>query len=197
MNPDDLDGEELDAWYRRSPADIEQARQSAAQQAYQQFFYGGTDDLGPDNSDQPPSGFGSPARSGSLRRVGYASAALANSTGASCPMCHGQVAIPPGPIQPVPRPEAPSLPSPWDAVFPGWPVLRDMLGNGGGSSKPPEPDRKQCEIQLQRDGQICARQPTARANAVCRGTAMDRYAHCRDTGEVDTPRLYTVPGYGR
>lgn len=38
INPADLDGEELDAWYRRSPDEIEAARQTAAQQAYDAFF---------------------------------------------------------------------------------------------------------------------------------------------------------------
>lgn len=40
MNPDALDGEEPDAWYRRSPDDIAQARQAAAQQQYNDFFGG-------------------------------------------------------------------------------------------------------------------------------------------------------------
>jgi hypothetical protein len=38
VNPDDLEGDELDAWYRRSPDQIEQERQARAQQAYNQFF---------------------------------------------------------------------------------------------------------------------------------------------------------------
>lgn len=60
-------------------------------------------------------------------------------------------------------------------------------------SKPPERDRKQCEIQDQRDRDICGRQPNNAAKGVCHGTASKRYAHCLRTGEVGEPDLFTVP----
>jgi hypothetical protein len=65
-------------------------------------------------------------------------------------------------------------------------MLRDFVG-GGGTSKPPEPDRKQCEMQEERDSQTCGSQPDSSVRAVCRQHAMTRYKHCRDTGEVDSP----------
>jgi hypothetical protein len=40
IGPENLEGDELIRWYRRSPADIEQARQAAAEKRYQDFFYG-------------------------------------------------------------------------------------------------------------------------------------------------------------
>jgi hypothetical protein len=194
VDPADLDGEDLTSWYLRSPDQIEQQRQAAAQQRYNDFFNG-------DGSDRQTAGVAPGSRASSLDQsvadsdmYGDGTAALQKAryvapagaaSGPTCATCHG------------PLPHLPPFPSGWDAAFPALPVLRDIIGGGGGSSKPPERDRKQCEIQQRRDGEICARQPTTRANAVCRGTAMDRYSHCLDTGEVDTPRLFTIPGYSR
>ena len=39
-DPAGLDGDALTKWYLRSPADIEQERQAASDQRYQDFFYG-------------------------------------------------------------------------------------------------------------------------------------------------------------
>jgi hypothetical protein len=38
VDPADLDGEDLTSWYLRSPQEIEQQRQAAAQQRYNDFF---------------------------------------------------------------------------------------------------------------------------------------------------------------
>jgi hypothetical protein len=200
VDPANLEGEDLTNWYLRSPQEIEQQRQASAQQRYQDFFYG-------DGADRRTANVATPSQTSSLARpvvdsgtyggrapvlqqASYVAPAGA-ADGPSCATCHG------APPPPIPVPHLPPFPSGWDAAFPTLPVLRDIIGGGGGSSKPPEHDRKQCEIQQRRDGEICARQPTSRANAVCRGTAMDRYSHCLDTGEVDTPRLFTNPGYSR
>jgi hypothetical protein len=57
---------------------------------------------------------------------------------------------------------------------------------------PPEPDRKQCEQQLQSDTDICGQQPNNASKGICREDAMKRYAHCRKTGAVNEPYLFTV-----
>lgn len=46
QDPTGLDGDELDRWYRRSPQDVEWARQAAANQRYDVFF-GGPDGAWP------------------------------------------------------------------------------------------------------------------------------------------------------
>jgi hypothetical protein len=53
VDPANLDGEELDRWYRRSPDEIERARQAAAQHAYDRFF-GQSADGGPSRSARSP-----------------------------------------------------------------------------------------------------------------------------------------------
>jgi hypothetical protein len=47
MDPASLDGDALTQWYLRSPEDIEQERQAASDQRYQDFF-GGSSDTDPD-----------------------------------------------------------------------------------------------------------------------------------------------------
>ncbi|THD80601.1 MAG: hypothetical protein E7812_07685 [Phenylobacterium sp.] len=191
VDPASLEGEDLTSWYLRSPEEIEQQRQAAAQQRYNAFFNGGRSSdppvggqADPDaySSDQPPAfGDASDGAAPGLQKASYVVPAGAASD-ASCPTCHAPLK----PYSPPPQPQWPSLPSGWNPVFPAWPMLRDIAG-GGGSSKPPEPDRKQCEMQEERDGQICGRQPESDVRAVCRQRAMVRYKHCRDTGEVDSP----------
>lgn len=44
---------------------------------------------------------------------------------------------------------------------------------------------------------ICAQQPNNASKGICREDAMKRYAHCRRTGEVGTPYLFTVGGMRR
>lgn len=43
IDPGDLEGDALTRWYLRSPAEIDQKRQSAAARRYQNFFYGPPD----------------------------------------------------------------------------------------------------------------------------------------------------------
>jgi hypothetical protein len=39
-DPESLEGDALRRWYLRSPAEVEQERQAAADRRYQDFFYG-------------------------------------------------------------------------------------------------------------------------------------------------------------
>lgn len=54
IDPARLEGDDLRRWYMRSPADIEQERQKAAAQRYQDFFGAGPDEPEPDIDDEPP-----------------------------------------------------------------------------------------------------------------------------------------------
>ena len=93
---------------------------------------------------------------------------------ADCVGCHGRI--------------PPSVPFPFPKG--GAPVLRE--GSSRPPSKPPERDRKQCEIQDQRDRQTCGLQPNSAAKRGCHESASARYAHCLKTGEVGWPSLFTV-----
>ena len=64
-DPAGLDGDALTQWYLRSPADIERARQAAADQRYQDFFYG-SDETDPTSGSYsaPESGAGSDSAAG-------------------------------------------------------------------------------------------------------------------------------------
>ena len=91
-----------------------------------------------------------------------------------CQNCHGYT---PGTLPPVP------------GQAPPWGTSWYSHGYSGGGFSAPD-DRKQCEMQLNSDGGICAQQPTAKAGAVCRKTASDRWKHCLRTGELDDPTLF-------
>lgn len=54
-------------------------------------------------------------------------------------------------------------------------------------SKPPERDRKQCEMQHDNDMEMCSHLKDRRSIQTCRSRAMIRYSHCRRTGEVGSP----------
>lgn len=91
-----------------------------------------------------------------------------------CVGCHGRIP----PMLPFPFPAGRS------------PSLRE--GGSRPPSKPPERDRKQCEIQDQRDREICGLQPNSAAKRGCHESATARYSHCLKTGEVGWPDLFTV-----
>lgn len=187
VDPAALSGDALDRWYRRTPDEIEEERQAAEQARYHDFF-GGSDGRASqqttDHADPSPSDgiAGSTDQAGSWDE-GSRSPQIqlaSNTTGsvgsivdhfANCPTCHGRVPLPP--------PAA--LPWPWSVGS----YLRNDAD--GGVSKRPNPDRKQCEIQSERDHQICGRQREPEVNAVCRQRANVRYKHCLATGEVDSP----------
>ena len=94
----------------------------------------------------------------------------------------------------------PSIPSsldiqpPFSFPFPidGFPIFRE--GSSRPPSKPPERDRKQCDLQYASDTDICVGQIDEKSKAVCHESAADRLAHCLRYGEVDIPALKTFPG---
>lgn len=178
VDPASLDGEALQRWYLRSPLDLQREKLAAANQRYDDFM-GGFD---PDGRPPRFAGQDIPVPSedvdrgartvGDVDTLGSAKVQLA-ANNPTCVLCHGTGFQPP--------------------LLQGRPALRD--GQTSAPSKPPERDRKQCEMQDRRDRQICAQQPTNAATAVCHQTASDRYSHCLLTGEVSTPKLFTIPGY--
>ena len=205
LDPARLQGDALTRWYTRSPTDIEQGRQEAAAQKHKDFFAPTRPSPFAADTGQvtAPTGVGDePSRlwiaSGPNRWSSqaaapnnfYPSQALAadgspgraSSAGPRtwpaggdhiCRACHwgGVPPLPPGGIfsfRDIP-PSSPSSPS-----------------------TPPEPDRKQCEQQLQSDTDICGQQPNNASKGICREDAMKRYAHCRKTGAVNEPYLFTV-----
>jgi cytochrome c553 len=198
IDPARLRGDALTRWYRRSPSDIEQERQAAETQRYNAFV----GQLRPTSQDALPDW--GPATSGDHNEAGP-NTSWSSQTGSihgsmrlaaldalegnlaqrsqvatavpTCTSCHGS------------HPEIPR-PFPFPPSLPLW-FFRD--GQGSTPSKPPERDRKQCEIQDQRDREICGSQPTPEAKAVCNETASLRYQHCLRTGEINMPKdLYRV-----
>jgi hypothetical protein len=194
VDPARLSGDALRRWYLRSPDEIAQERSAASTRAYDRFFSGSAtasrtrpDAASPLHSADGPhdatilwtanSANGWQGRRADLPVIAaisqrYAVSAPAN--GAGCKNCHGGL-------------EPPALPLPWQ--WSGDRLLRDTPNSP--PSKPPERDRKQCELQLEFDTDICNGQATEEAKAVCHASASNRYAHCRRTGEVDTPYLST------
>ena len=94
---------------------------------------------------------------------------------ADCVGCHGRV--------------PPTLPFPFPMITP--PVLRE--GSSRPPSKPPERDRKPCDLQYEFDTDICTGQVNEESKAVCHESAAKRLAHCLRYGDVDTPALKTFP----
>lgn len=178
VDPANLEGDELDAWYRRSPSEIEQARQAAAQRRYDAYFGASNDP--PSDSHSVSSKPGEPGIIGNRAPAPHAKLASTAPEPpvsvvedfANCPTCHGRAPLPP--------PAA--LPWPWSVGV----YIRDSVG-GGGSPPPRDQDPKQCEIQQRRDHEICGRQQNPRVRAVCRQRAATRYEHCLRTREVDSP----------
>ena len=179
IDPASLEGEDLTNWYLRSPQEIEQQRQAAAQQRYSDFFYGGSSGRAINGSPHSH-GYSPSAADADLRDVSAPvldAASYLASAGpapeATCPACHGSM---------------PHLPSGWNPFFPSWPITRDIIGGGGGS-KPPEPGRKQCEIQAQNDARVCNGIGNNRRRAGCFEQLEKRRSHCQLTGEVGEPDL--------
>lgn len=205
LDPARLQGAALTRWYLRSPADIERERQEAADQKYKDFF--APKQPPPLAAEATPVVTSAPlerappilwAASGPNRWIGQA--VTSNS------FHPNQTLAANGPQGRIAGPGAQTPPAGddhicrachWGGVPPlppgGIPSFRDIPPSSPSSpSKPPEPDRKQCEQQLQSDTDICAQQPNNASKGICREGAMKRYAHCRKTGEVGTPYLFTV-----
>lgn len=199
LNPALLQGEDLRRWYQRSPQEIEEERQAAAEARYQAFFHPQELAAGlPAASFSPASdgverptrapprerGWASIAAQGTARPMRSSlapAAATAAVTGtADCLSCHGR-AKPPAPF-PFP------FPSPW--IFP--PATRDIPKTPPADA--PRGPPRQCDIQNARDTEICTRQPNPTARAMCHESASERYAYCiKSKGEVGHPRLFTHP----
>lgn len=188
VDPARLEGEALDRWYRRSPADIEHEREAAALQRYRDFFQrpdsSNPEDVGGSRlNDRIRSWGGHPTEGSdcphcaphlaeaSSRQPGTTQ--LASSV-VSCPSCHGRVQAP------LP------FPFPWSGV----PGLR--FPPGATPANPSGPHPKQCEVQNAEDTAVCSGLPTPKARALCRESASEREAYCIKTnGEVGWPPLQT------
>ena len=197
IDPARLDGDALTRWYLRSPADIEQARQAAAAQSYNDFFGspGGSYDTAatdpPPSSDDfstSPAPLFSDAPPGPLPAGadGYfddgvyrpgqndAQKTPVADTVWNCPTCHG-IWSPPLP------PQLQSL----------QPLFRDFPPTSGGASGGQWSDKPQCNQQFERDREICqvAKKPQ------CWENQNKRLGVCDRTGEVRTPPLgFGPPG---
>ena len=190
VDPARLSGDALRRWYLRSPEETAQERLSASERAHDRFL-GGEAAIRTSMFAMRPTDetHGAPmlrtASSANRWRgqhevsAGFQARSPGNTTAPQtatdhddCIGCHGRL-----------RP--PTIPFPWT-----WGrSLRDIPTPP--PSKLPERDRKQCELQHEFDTDICNGQATQEANAVCHGSASERYAHCRKTGELDTPHLST------
>ncbi len=190
VDPARLSGDALRRWYLRSPVEIAQERLSASERAHYRFF-GGEAAVRPPMFAMRPAdeAHGAPmlwtASSANRWRgqrdvsAGFQASSRGNTTAPptatdrdDCIGCHGRL-----------RP--PTIPFPWT-----WGRSRRDNPNST-PPKPPERDRKQCELQYEFDTDICNGQASEEAKAVCHGSASNRYAHCRKTGELDTPHLST------
>jgi len=180
-DPASLSGEALTRWYQRSPRDLERARQLQADDRYDAFI--GTGKTQPKPSLQLASGLSGPARGQFAVSLPTTAVPVSrNQIGHVCVSCHDPVALPPTMF-------------PWP-VWPMRPLKRDTPNPPPGEPKQdPNRERKQCEIQLQRDVAICNQQPNNAAKSVCFETSNRRYAHCRITGEVGEPDLFTIPSH--
>lgn len=183
LDPSSLQGEALTRWYVRRNDEVQRTRHAIADKRHVLFF----DALQPlrRTEAQPAASLTS---SFNDQLVGRRAAPPATSPGRpglhDCVSCHGR-ALPTPPILPKPR-------------RPVTPLLRDAPSDPRAEpSKEPERDRKQCEIQLRRDTNVCSQQPNDAAKAVCHGTASKRYSHCRITGEIGEPDLFTIPPWPR
>lgn len=154
-----LTGDALRRWYVRSPDEIAQERAAAAAQTFHNFF-NGKDPA----SQTPPLSARKPLSGGAQDDAGvewttttanrwqgseaglngpvtpHQNAAVYRPTneGVDCIGCHGRLA-------------PPTLPFPW--TWGGGRLLRDTSTSP--PSKPPERDRKQCDLQHRADTDIC------------------------------------------
>lgn len=200
IDPARLEGDALRRWYLRSPADIEEARRRTADQQHDRFFSGLRPaqirgDAGEAARVEPMLHGGGaashgtdPAGRGSEQPGTVALAAAEKSTAPRVPLdclsCHGR-APPFGPI-PLPPPLGRWQLRP--GVLPSF--FRDMPG--GAPPPPRREERKQCEMQEQRDVGTCSQQPTEAAKAECYSNIPKRRYHCDQTGEIGIPDLFTA-----
>ena len=181
LDPASLSGEALKQWYLRSSSDIERERQALADNRYKTFFNAAP--AHPLAAKRQATAVAEPRKLQSAAWRNAVKVPASRGPGShDCLSCHGRSTPPPSPF-------------PW----PTWatpPALRDAPSTP--RSDPPKGPPKQCEIQHQNDTEICGRQPNNVARAMCRESAMERYAYCTKTrGEVGHPRLFTHPSAPR
>jgi hypothetical protein len=202
IDPARLDGDALTRWYLRSPADIEQERQAAAAQRYDNFFSAGAaispaGDNGTQGSDAadgaadapgantrrgewPPSydrlsdGAFPPVGNDQMTASPFSLTRVA-ATGWPCVGCHGTGIAPPPPAYSKP---------PWATPWTPGPNLSPR--------RPAKPHPPQCAMQNMDDSRICSREPGDAWKSVCLRSASDREAYCiSHDGEIGWPPLET------
>jgi len=159
VDPGMLEGEALQRWYRRSPAEIERMRRQAEDSDYDAFF----NRLRPADAAQD-------AHDPMDRSADQSSSYLLSTSAPkslwdywpkpSCQNCHGH-GMPVPPLFPPNSGEG----------------SRGPTGPRGGQSDQARPQRgqlKQCDIQYEEDSRICRRVGTER----CWKSAADRQAYC-------------------
>ena len=215
VDPARLQGEALRRWYLRTPDEIEAERAAAAEEAYNAFFSqpnsravsdlgnatrganapapdklraaGNLASIGPDQEYRAGSDESlSPKAEG---RAGPYVQVAATSPGfwdywspRGCANCHGYT---PGTLPPLGG----------QSPFPPGYSPRSGGGSGQGGSQPERRDKKECDLQLDSDSQICGRLRSPSDIAICRDTASRRYAYClRPDGTIGFPPLETKGG---
>ena len=202
IDPARLDGDALTRWYLRSPAEMEEERRRAAEQAYNAFFAQSGDaksdsstasvrddtasadhtpptwtQVGPnrwrsDASDLDQSSQGA----GASPDGSYQVAAAGQWTPSGdwiCQACHGNSVLPPPTLYTPPRGAGGQPPS--------------SRGSGSSGNNP-----KQCAIQYENDSNICRWVPGRDARRRCWESAAEREAYCiKSKGQVGYPDLIT------
>jgi len=200
IDPARLDGDALTRWYLRSPADVENERQTVAARRYADFFGdpgdganendGASEDQSPRDSrgalgrqDRPQPRASRGGLDDGVYRPGQDELQSTPTAWSAwnCSTCHAPLPLPP--LLPLPP-----------QLQPLAPLLRNIPPSWGGPA--PEPRREkypQCEMQERQDRGICAQQPTEPAKAVCNASATDRRVWCEEhQGEIGSPILTTA-----
>jgi hypothetical protein len=219
VDPARLEGEALRRWYLRSPAEIEEERQAAAAQAYENFFSGTRRLAGAAfkeaSNDAEPIGFGGVGRRSGAEDIrspaqrppqnsaftsdadgqlsGRIQLAANSGSGARKPTGSGDCLSCHGrapPVAPLPPPFG-TFPLP-PAIIP---FLRDGSGGSGrgsGGERSDGKNPKQCAVQYENDAFICNGINSTDARRRCWESAAKREAYCiKSKGEVGYPPLTT------
>lgn len=206
IDPARLEGDALTRWYLRSPAEIEEERRRAAEQAYSAFL-GRRGEAQAGSETQDPRGDAVPAegpqpewrqvrpnrwrsestspdqepRSTSVEPDGGYQLAAAASPGFwdywSPQGCASCHGYTPGTLPPI------GGQSPLPPTYS--PRSGGGGGSGGSSSRGEWSDRPQCNQQFEADRRICQ----AAKNPKCWENSNKRLGVCNDTGAVGTPKL--------
>lgn len=210
IDPARLQGEALQRWYLRSPAEVEEERKSAADRAYTSFFSRGNAEPAADSTSRGDDDHSQDDTGLAWRPAGdnrWQSQRLsADQSSTSTPTNAGgyQLAATAGPrgfwdYWGVPgcancHGYTPDTLPPFGGHSPFPPSYSPRSGNPGESSpQPRKEDHPQCEMQDRRDRGICTQQPTERTKAACHASATNRREWCDShDGEIGTPDLFTA-----